>query len=845
MAAQEKETISFTNKPLDEILFELETLFNIKFSYNAKLVKGKIISIPKTKLSLTTLLNEIKKQTSIVYTKTNDRHYVITSQKNLSGSICGYIYNAKDMTPIADADVINKKTHEITASHDSGFFEIQYTSANDKIEIQLLGYQKKRIHIAKFIANSDCLKISLKESFIALKKVIITDYLANGVSKDKDGSINALPSKLQILPGLIEPDILQSLQLIPGIQTTDESSTALNIRRGTPDQNLILWDGIKMYHYGHFFGMLSSFNPYITNDVKLFKSGMSAKYGNAISGVVDISSDTKIPVKTSGGGGFNMIYGDFYIKTPINPKSAIIASARRSYTDIVETITFDRFSEHIFQNTKIKGANQTFNERLSKTNNTYYFTDFTAKSIYKPKENDLFSISTTYSKNKLLFVSQFDQIDQNTSDKLNIENKGVSLNWKKQWTPKLSHSFKTFYSNYNFDYLGEELLSVIFDYQVIKKNSIKEFGALFLLDHSLDSRQSFTTGYELSNIDLSYALGNTSDVIFENNFVLQSNASKNTSHSLFGTYRYDQKKWALNGGCRVNYFSNVNRFVFEPRLMAKVTLSPSVNIKLTAHQLYQNISQIIEFETQNLGLENQIWVLANNDVVPLLKSHQIDMGLTYTKNNWYFDIEGYYKKISGITSVTKGFNQEVGGYSMGETNTYGIDILLKKKIQHYSNWISYSLSTTQSSFDNLNNGRSFPGNFDIRHYLSWVQTFSLEDFEFSLGWKYRTSIPYTPAYGVLGNTAENLKIDYGEINSNRLKDYHRMDFSATYKFDLIHDKNIKGKIGFSLLNIYDKKNTLNRSYRIFVDTSIPQYELKEIDKYSLGITPNMVFRIDF
>ncbi len=845
IVAQEKTTISFKDKPLDEVLFELENVFNIKFSYNAQLVKGKTITLPETKLDVTILLNKLFKQSSIVYTKTNDRHYIITSEKDHIGKICGYLQNYKDAAPIQNASIVNKTTSQVVTSHKSGYFEIEYSATTNKIEVQLLGYQKKRLNISKLKNTINCGKIPLKESFITLKEVVVTDYLTTGVFKNDDGSIKTLPGQLQILPGLIEPDILQSLQLIPGIQTADESSTALNIRRGTPDQNLILWDGIKMYHYGHFFGMLSSFNPYIINNVKLFKSGMNSKYGNAISGVVDIKSDSNIPKKLNGGVGFNMIYGDFFLKAPITKEIAIMTSARRSYTDIIQTSTFNQFSEHIFQNTKIKGDNQIFNEDLSKTNNTYYFTDFTIKTLFKPKEGDLFSVSSTFSKNKLLFLSQFDQIDQNTLDKLNIENKGVSFNWQKQWTPKLSHSFNTFYSNYDFDYLGEELISVIFDYQVIKKNKIKELGASFQLDYTLDSNQSYNFGYEISNTNLSYTIGNVSDVIFENNFELRSNSSKNTNHSLFSTYQFSKKKWNINTGVRVNYFSNVNRLVFEPRLNTKLRVSPFLSLKLTAHQLYQNINQIIELETQNLGLENQVWVLANDDTIPVLKSHQIDLGITYRKNDWYFDIEAFYKEINGITSVTRGFNQQVGGFAMGKNNTYGIDVLLKKKIRAYSNWISYSLSSTKSTFDNFNAGESFPGNFDIRHYLNWVQSFTINNLEFSLGWKYRTSIPYTPAYRLLGNQADNLQIDYGKINSERLKNYHRMDFSATYKFNVHKEKTIKGKVGVSLLNLYNQKNILNRSYRIFINTNRAQYELKEIDKASLGITPNLVFRLEF
>ena len=109
-----------------------------------------------------------------------------------------------------------------------------------------------------------------------LDEVVIKEYITSGVNENLDGSISISPKELGILPGLTEPDVLQSIQLIPGVQSPTETASGLYIRGGTPDQNLILWDGIKMYQSGHFFGTFSVFNPYITEDIKLFKRATNA-----------------------------------------------------------------------------------------------------------------------------------------------------------------------------------------------------------------------------------------------------------------------------------------------------------------------------------------------------------------------------------------------------------------------------------------------------------------------------------------------------------------------------------------------------------------------------------------
>ena len=84
------------------------------------------------------------------------------------------------------------------------------------------------------------------------------------------------------------PDILQKIQAIPGISSINESISNINIRGGSNDQNLLLWDGIKMYHSGHFFGLISAFNPYLTDKVTLTKNGTSSQYNDGVSGTITI-----------------------------------------------------------------------------------------------------------------------------------------------------------------------------------------------------------------------------------------------------------------------------------------------------------------------------------------------------------------------------------------------------------------------------------------------------------------------------------------------------------------------------------------------------------------------------
>jgi hypothetical protein len=67
------------------------------------------------------------------------------------------------------------------------------------------------------------------------------------------------------------------------------------------------------------------------------------------------------------------------------------------------------------------------------------------------------------------------------------------------------------------------------------------------------------------------------------------------------------------------------------------------------------------------------------------------------------------------------------------------------------------------------------------------------------------------------------------------------------RYDFKLSNKINGKLGFSLLNLYNKKNILSKDYTLIEDKgdAINTASLKEINRYSLARTPNVFFRITF
>ncbi|MBW1298563.1 TonB-dependent receptor domain-containing protein [Aquimarina litoralis] len=844
----------YDDTPLETILKDLEKSYSIKFSFNPEIVKNENATITKQK-SLAKILESLQAQTSLFFEKVNERYYIIRKKtKEGKITVCGYLFDKLRQTPLQEALITNKNQSKTVSSDKNGYFQLYLTAPNDTIDIRFLGYKNRRF-IARELQSTDCVKIQLSEDDFQLGEVVITEYVTSGISRQgANSAINIDPSKLGILPRLVEPDILQTLQFLPGIQSPTETASGLHIRGGTPDHNLVLWDGIKMYSSGHFFDLLSIFNPYITENIKLYRNSTDAKYGNRISGVIDIESKNEIPKDLGFGVGFNMTNIDAYVEARIDDDFGVIISARRAFTDLIETPTFRSYSDRAFQSIRFFVDNQKLDQETVENENVFYFTDLTLKTIFDlskgHKGTNKLIISSIFTNNNLDYTLNIKNIqgfsepfDENQRDDLNFVNQGANIKWEKKWNKNFTHLANFYFSNYDFRYTGlREARATIdgflfFENNIEETNAIKDVGASLHTNWRINATHSFNSGYDFSTNEVTYNADYSAD-----DFTFDERGN-NITHAVFGEYQLNlNEKFKLSAGIRGNYFSVLDATYWEPRINLEFNVFPDVIAKLATERRNQVISQVSNYLPNDFNLDNQIWLLANSEFVSMLSSDQVSGGFTLNKNDWYVDLEGYYKTTEGLTSFANGFNG-ILDLETGESEIFGVDLLIKKRINNYRSWISYSYTNQDFKFENVNDGRYFPGNFDIRHNLSWIHTYQWKNFEFSLGWNIRNGRPYTPADGIT-ETEEFLFIDYGEVNSKQLNTYHRLDFSSSYKFNLSKNDTWRGKIGFSLFNLYDKENTLNRTYNIRFDDN-NNFLLQEINTISAGITPNLSFRIDF
>ncbi|MBT8297789.1 MAG: TonB-dependent receptor plug domain-containing protein [Maribacter sp.] len=820
---------------LVELLQNLESKYDIKFSYVDEDIGDVAIRIPNTE-SLQEILNSIQNQTQIKIKKLNERYYTVT--KSTTVDICATVLdNYKENTVTGSTVEVLGSEMAIITDQD-GHFALQNLPRKSIIQIKHIGFKPLFIAAEELTGQNPCKTLLLDLSFEQLDEVIVYQFLTTGLSKRIDGGIQLTPEDFGILPGLIEPDVLQTIQALPGIKSIDETVSNINIRGGTNDQNLILWDGIKMYQSGHFFGLISAFNPYLTDKVTLIKNGTSAQYGDGVSGVLDIETKNEIAGDFFGGAGFNLINGDIYGQVPITNKTAFQFSGRRSLTDFFNTPTYDEFFKRAFQDTQIKGSTGSSDDIQRDEN--FYFYDFTAKLLYDLNADHKIRVSFINTNNNLDYSEQNLTTSSETQSRLKQRNISFGGSMESNWSDVFATKINAYYTSYN---LRSENTSANSEQVLLQENEVLETALKLNTIYKLNEDLQWLNGYQLKETGVL----NFSEVTqppYSNNIkgVLRT-------HSIFSELEYKSPNQRLyaRGGARVNYIQNLNtfkEFIIEPRLNINYELVEDFKMELQGEFKNQTTHQVVDLEQNFLGIEKRRWYIAdpNNDLVPLpiTQSKQGSFGLNYDHHSLYVGLEGFYKEVEGISARTQGFqseglfNEEIGSYTVK-----GIEFLINKKTADYSAWISYTYNTNTYTFETIV-PQSFPNNLDIRHTVTFAGNYNYGNFKIGVGLNYRTGKPYTKpdANNPVDTNFFPSRINFQEPNSSRLPEYLRADASAIYNFDL--SPRIKATAGASVLNFTNRKNILNTYHRLNDND-----EIETVESVSLGLTPNISFRIRF
>ncbi|WP_035667856.1 TonB-dependent receptor [Flavobacterium sp. 83] len=815
---------------LKTILITIEKQHQVSFNYTENNVATISIIPPKKTLSLKKKITYLEKRTKLFF-ENIDNKFINISDKNTTEPkiICGYILAGPENKPLEDVNIqFLDGTHTIT--NQVGYFEFKKEEKNDFL-ISYIGYKSKRITIPH-LGNKDCLKILLESEITELSEIKTNHFLTTGISKSTNGSFDIKPKKLGILPGLIEPDVLQTMQQIPGINSIDESVASINVRGGTHDQNLFLWNGIKMYQTGHFFGLISAFNPNLAHTISIYKNGSSAFYGESVSSVIAISSNPNNFEKNSFSAGINMINADIYSKFNISKNSFIEIAARKSITDFVETPTYTEYYNKAFQNTSITDFAQNKNIGYS-SDKKFGFYDITFKYYKKIglKDHLILDLITINDKLNVFQTATINSTVQSENDVLSQKNYGGNLSWKRNWNNLNTTSINAYSSSYK---LTAQKNITEGNQIVIQENTLLDNGIKIENNHLINSKFIFNNGYQFNEIGVT----NLDEVNSPSFYRKIKDVLRTHAVILEGIFNDTLSKIYLNAGLRLNYIEKFKKYITEPRLQFNYGINKHLNLEILGEFKSQNSHQTIDLQKDYFGIEKRRWILSNNTTIPIQKSKQASISLSYSKNNWLLTFENFYKKVTGITSASQGFQNQLEFLKInGNYEVLGTEILLQKKINHFLTWFSYTYNNNNYNFPSFT-PPFFSNNFEMNHVFSWAGIYEKNNIKIALGSKWYSGRPETTPMNTEINTS-NPAINYNTPNNKNLSSFFQVNFSSTYKWET--SKGIQYKLGLSILNVLNRKNEISEYYRISTLTN----SIEEIKTFSLQRTPNLSFRASF
>ncbi|WP_230470733.1 TonB-dependent receptor [Flavobacterium cheongpyeongense] len=813
--------------PLKNILIEIEQRYHVNFNYTEENVAGVQLIRPKKSLSFEQILQYLTEKTNLSFENLDNKFINIYKKEKNSKKICGYVFSNTDRKPIENANIhLNDGTRITTDSN--GYFEFE-KDAENIFSISHIGFIAKKVIIRNF-DSKNCLKILLESEITELEEIKTNTILASGISKNIEGSFEIKPKKFGILPGLIEPDALQAMQQIPGVNSLDESVSSINVRGGTHDQNLFLWNGIRMYQTGHFFGLISVFNPNLAHTISIFKNGSSAFYGESVSSVVAISSTPEKTEKNTFSAGINMINADVYAKYNLSKKSYIEVSGRKSITDFVETPTYREYFNKVFQNTTITDFSKTQNIDYQ-SDKDFDFYDATFKYVQKigTKDQLIVDFITIKDNLKVFQSASVNSINKSENNILRQQNYGGNVSWKRKWNS--FNTTKINICNSSYELLGNQKTTNE-NQIVIQENTVDNNGINLENNHIINSKFSFNNGYQfietgvanLERVNNPDFYRKTKDVLRTHALILEGKFNDTLSRILW------------SAGIRLNYIEKFKKYIAEPRIQFNYAFNKNLNLELLGELKSQNFQQIIDLQKDYFGIEKRRWIISNNSTIPIQRSRQVSLNLFYKKNDWLLDIENFYKRVNGITTASQGFqNQLEFVRTTGDYEIVGTEFLIQKRMNHFLTWLSYTYNNNNYHFDNYEYP-GFPNNFELAHTLSWAGIYEKNNFKIALGTKWSSGRPKTSP-DISRMDLANPVLIYNKPNNTNLNVFSQVNFSSTYKWE--SSKGIQYKLGISILNILNRKNEISEYYRI---NSLSN-SIEDVETFSLQRTPNLSFRV--
>lgn len=715
-------------------------------------------------------------------------------------TISGYVSDSASGEKLLNAGVFDARTLAGTVSNAYGYYSLTLPADTVVLSISYVGYVPD-IRLLK-LSRDTVLNITLKRA-TALSEVVIHANRSESLAERSSMSTMEIPvSQIRALPAFLgEVDVLKALQLLPGVQGGTEGTSGLYIRGGSPDQNLILLDGVPVYNATHLFGFFSVFNADAINTVTLIKGGFPARYGGRLSGVVDIRMKEGNMQSFHGEGSVGLVASRLTLEGPIKKnKSSFLVSARRTYLDLIA-----RPIIKATQDGQVSG---------------YYFYDLSAKVNYLFSQKDRLYLSTYSGRDKAYFNDSF-QYDDNTyeTDKngLSWGNTTAVLRWNHIPGNRMFSNLTATYTAYSFDIYSNTYLND--NSTVTRSTGLEYYSGIrdWSLREDLDIMPSANHYIKAgAGVTFHTFMPGATEFAQETGGVSEgeiSLATQNIHATEFDVYAEDDwtvsKKIKINYGLHASAFAVQNTFYrsLQPRIALRYLITEDLSVKAS----FCTMSQYIHLLTNaGIGLPTDLWVPATAEIPPQ-RAWQPALGLAWTHAQFECSIEGYYKEMHNVIEYKDGESYLYNGESdwqdkvePGNGLSYGVELFVQKKEGRISGWAGYTLAWSNRIFPTINLGNEFPFKYDRRHEVDIALIWKLSDhIGLSGDWTFASGLPVTiPTAKYTGLFGETLYYYEGR-NAYRMEPYHRLDLNISLHKEKKHGLRTWN---FGVYNAYNRLN---------------------------------------
>ena len=865
--------------PFDTLAPQIEKNNHIKLYYKQEWFQNKLFRESLGGLTLEDCLTIVKRLTDLNCIVLNSDNYVFvpvqvrnySNRVNRTGvliigdgndtgkfnkvEISGKVIDTRTGKPLKNVSLNIEKLNVTARTDKNGNYRLRIPTGDYTLRLNYACYEEDDRSIK--VSGSGIVDFELSDKTIKLPEVIVSDKSKDlNVIRSQMSVIKLNTKTLKELPDMMgEKDIIKSVTLLPGIQSTGEFGTGFFVRGGSQDQNLILVEDVPLFNSSHVFGLNSTINPDGVKNVTLLKGGMPAKYGERASSVMEIRLDDNAD-KLQFKGGIGLLDSRLNLETPLfDKKVSLLVGGRTSYSD---------WLLHAMPDADLKNSSASFYDlntlitaRFDSRNSLSVFGyvsndnfKFVQTTAYQ-YDNALLSARYSHSFNEKLYSSLsvgWSRYRSNISERDSLNSKDAyniafctsyydaKLNFS--WLPSDKHTIDFGFNSILYD-LQPGMLSPLDSLSgIIKQTSNHERGleiAEYISDNiSLSPQISAEVGLRMSHFAY---LGPNTVYTFKDN-------AAHIVQNISDTLNYGNNSI-------INWYSSL-----EPRLSLRYSFDKESSVKIN----YNRISQFINLISNTAIMSpTDVYKLSSPNVKPLVCNQ---FGIGYFQN---FDrdaieasVEVYFKQLDNITEYRDGatvvMNKLLDADLLNASGyNYGMEFYLKKNTGRLTGWLSYTYSrslrhtTSTIAQDQINGNKDFSSSFDIPNNLVVNASYHISRrWRASLIFNYSTGKPVT--LPELKYTYDGKQyIYYSERNKYRLPDYNRMDLAITYDETLRKKQKWKGSWTLSILNVYGQKNPYSAFYKYNTQIDSPLYHTFNL--YNLFIIerpiPTLTYNFSF